>query len=258
MRGGYKMELHPAADEYELRLYIDRDYEPAMLSLFDKVLRPGDVVVDVGANLGLMTLHAAPLVGATGVVIAIEPHPEYHQRLIGNIALNHLTNVRPLATAVGAVSERRVIYDLPAVNIGRSSLIDPGTGGRRAGVVPVERLDMILADMGIGAVRLLKIDVEGFEFEVLKGAIETVRKHPIICMEFEMSLPTEGWDHFSSHDLVMDTGNFRCFRFAETKFKKSPLVEIRTKEAMKDLKYDNVVYISREMSSTLPSDLFLR
>jgi hypothetical protein len=66
MLDGSKLELYPSSDVHELHLYLERQYEPGTLSLFDKSLRPGDTMVDVGANLGLMTLRAARNVGNEG------------------------------------------------------------------------------------------------------------------------------------------------------------------------------------------------
>ncbi|MET4481495.1 FkbM family methyltransferase [Bradyrhizobium sp. F1.13.3] len=256
MLGGYKLLLQPARDEFERRMYRDREYEPATLSLLDKVLRPGDTMVDVGANLGLMSIHAAQRVTSNGRVVAIEPHPVYFKRLVDNVSLNGIKNVVAVNSAAGSAIEQRTIYDSPDVNIGRSSLIDPGVGGMVAGQVTVDTLDHLLSDARVRDVRLLKIDVEGFELEVLKGASETLKQLPIICMEFDVALPTGGWDHFSTHDLLMETSNYSCYRFKRTKFHSSPLVEVTKKQEMQSLKFDNLVYVPKSLIGDLPKGLF--
>lgn len=256
MRGGYRMELRPGADPHERQLYYRKTYEPATLSLFDRVLRPGDTVVDVGANLGLMTLHAALRVGPTGTVVAIEPHPFCFRRLVRNVALNDLGNVRPVQVAAGAVPERRTIYDFPAVNIGRSSLIPASLESKPAGEVSVNRLDTILAEIGIGDVRLLKIDVEGFELEVLKGAVDTLARQPVICMEVTSALSHGAGGTLGAHDLIMSSGLYSSYNFLFGKERASPLVEISDRSRLERQVHDNVVYIPHTLRSAFPRGLF--
>jgi hypothetical protein len=74
----------------------------------------------------------------------------------------------------------------------------------------VRRLDSVL--LALTSVRLLKIDVEGFEYQVLKGAEQTLQMLPIICMELDVLLPTENCDHLSAHDLIMSRNDYLCFR----------------------------------------------
>jgi FkbM family methyltransferase len=255
MRGGYLMNLEPQADPYERRIFLDRAYEPATLHLFDRVLRPGDTMVDVGANIGVMALHAALRVGPGGAVIAIEPHPRHHARLRENIALNELSNVLPIRKAMGESPCERTIFDSPNVNIGHASLIDPGDEGEAAGVVKIERLDRVLAECGVENVRLLKIDVEGFEREVLAGAPNLLARGPIICMEVEADMPTEGEDPFAAHDLIMGTGLYDSYRFAKSKFNASPLAPLADPRETASIS-DNVIYVPRALRETLPADLF--
>jgi FkbM family methyltransferase len=256
MRGGYAMALCPNADRFERRLYDARTYEPATLALFDGVLRPGDIAVDVGANLGLMTLHAAYLVGATGSVVAVEPHPVYFSRLIRNIELNNLTNVRAVQMAAGAAPELRTIYDVPSVNIGRSSLVRPNIASRPGGVVSVERLDKILSDLGIPRVRLIKIDVEGFEPKVIQGASEMLAGQPMVCMEVTSALNHEPEGPLAAHDMIMSTGLYDSFRFARGKGTVSALIKTTDREILATLEHDNVVYVPKTMQESLPKKMF--
>lgn len=237
-------------------MYWRGEYEPATLALFEKILRPGDIVVDVGANLGLMTLHASKEVGPSGKVIAIEAHPATYARLKRNLELNNCDNVSAFNFAAGASVEERAIFDVPSLNIGRSSLIAPDEDHSIGGIAKVKRLDDILDGIGILSVRLIKIDVEGFESEVIRGATRTIQLCPIICMEVVTSIPCEnGADPLGAHDLIMKTGLFDCYRFKGTKFTSSPLVRVSSRNDLSNM-HDNLIYIPISRLSDLPGDVF--
>lgn len=258
MRGGYRLVLHPNADRLERRLYDARTYEPATLALFDAVLRAGDTVVDVGANIGLMTLHAATCVGERGRVIAIEPHPNYHRRLVANAALNGLENVAAVRMAAGAESGQSTLYDVPSVNIGRSSLIVPDAPHAAAAMVEVAPLDAILARQRAGPVRVLKIDVEGFELQVLRGARALLAAAPIVCMEVTDGLPHGGDAPLAAHDALLATGLFAAYVFAHGKGRASPLVPVPDRAALARRRDDNLVYVPHALRDALPASLFAR
>ena len=80
------------------------------LHILGQILKPGDVVVDAGANIGTHTVAFAQAVGPNGLVVAFEPQRLVHQSLCGNIALNGLTNVTTLLAAVGAARGKRCSF----------------------------------------------------------------------------------------------------------------------------------------------------
>ena len=90
-------------------IYFD-DFEKAEQRFINKFLRPGDIFVDVGANIGLFTLIAAKLVGKRGHVYAFEPSSRIHQRLIDNIKLNNLTNVSCYQLALSDRDGEAILY----------------------------------------------------------------------------------------------------------------------------------------------------
>jgi FkbM family methyltransferase len=256
MSGGYKLSLRPNSDRHERQLYFDRCYEPATLALFSAVLRSGDTMVDVGANLGIMSLHASKSVGATGAVVAIEPHPVTFLRLVEHIRINDSRSIRPIQIAAGKEPGQSAIFDAPAVNIGRASLIDPGKGSEFAGKVTVDLLDNILASFGLESVRLLKIDVEGFEANVLKGATKTLTKQPVICMEVSASIQSSDNEPLAGHDIIMATGLYAAYTFRHGKGRASPLVDVSSRSQLARQVNDNVVYIPHSIRSELPIGLF--
>ena len=147
--------------------------------LFAQIVRPGDMVVEVGANIGAHTVHLARLVGATGRVHAYEPQRVIFQLLCANVALNGLFNVHTRHAAAGSSAGELHVPPLnyAAVNnFGGLSLTHEKIGEP----VPVICLD----SLALPSLKLLKVDVEGMEHEVLSGAREMIRQHrPFLYVE---------------------------------------------------------------------------
>src|SRR5262249_18542532 len=155
----YRLRFFPTA--LSCAMWTDPGARRADEAFFRRVLRPGDTVVDVGANVGTLTLTAAALVGPEGRVWAIEPHPRPLRYLCANVALNGFANVRTVHAAAGESDGLLRLTDSRLDDQNRVSADGPGVS------VPVRRLDDVVPE---GPVRLLKIDVEGFELFVLRGA----------------------------------------------------------------------------------------
>ncbi|WP_315852070.1 FkbM family methyltransferase [Tautonia rosea] len=143
------------------------------------MLQPGDLVVDIGANIGFFTLLAAQCVGASGRVLAFEPMPETNAdlreilTLIGSRTSSCMTTLRPIAMAT--------FYPGPVDHCGTSSL-RPVEGGRKAICVRTARFDGLLPQGQ--RVALVKIDVEGAEYHAIEGMIGQIeRDHPDLVVE---------------------------------------------------------------------------
>jgi FkbM family methyltransferase len=142
----------------------------------------GATVVEIGANIGSHSVALAKAVGPTGRLIAIEPQRIIHQHLSATISLNALTNVECHWTGCGAESGELVVPPMDYFaeypqNFGSVSLVAGGEGER----VPVVRLDDLMAGRRTS---LIKIDVEGMEAEVLRGAAGVIAvSRPIIYTE---------------------------------------------------------------------------
>ncbi len=148
--------------------------------LMTALLRPGDTALDIGANVGTVTLPLARQVGPTGQVFAFEPQRLIFQALCAALALNGLTNVRAVHAAVGRDSGT---IRVPALDPGRPGnygafVVRPEeTVGEKVACLTVDALELRRCD-------LMKIDVEGQDFEVLLGAEHTVaRCRPHVYME---------------------------------------------------------------------------
>jgi FkbM family methyltransferase len=138
--------------------------------MFALLLQPGDVVLEVGANIGAHTLPLARAVGAAGRVYAIEPQRRLFQMLCANLALNDLRNVHVRQQGLGAAPEVLRVSTPAAsapANYGGVSLARQGEES-----VEVVTLDHLRFDR----LDLIKIDVEGMEEAVLRGGVETIRR----------------------------------------------------------------------------------
>ena len=159
------------------RVIYFRVWEPNLTDFVRRTLRPGDVFVDVGANIGYFSLLAARLVGPAGGVVAIEASPAMTRVLSGNIARNRATNVRIANVAaterVGMVS----LYAGAVGNAGTASIL-AGRGPAKEADVPCAPLSTILRRAEAAAVRLIKIDIEGSEAPVLRDILANLDHFP--------------------------------------------------------------------------------
>lgn len=150
------------------------------LELLLRFCRRGDVVVDVGANIGSHTVAFARAVGESGEVVAFEPQRMPFQMLCGNVALNGLGNVRALQKGAGDQTGRATVPKLSwhePHNWGAVSLGKPEAGGESVEVATLDGLHL-------ESCRLIKIDVEGMEPRVIRGAAEVIRRcRPFLFVE---------------------------------------------------------------------------
>jgi FkbM family methyltransferase len=156
--------------------------DPDIWAFIETCVGPGAVFVDAGANIGAYTLPAARLVGPAGRVIAFEAHPLTFALLKRNVEDNGLRQAMTVNEALGETPGTLHIA-FTSANPGETHI----AAAHEAGVaVPVTPLDAALARAGVGAVDYLKIDVEGFELAVLRGALETLRGSPSIIVQTEL------------------------------------------------------------------------
>lgn len=167
-------------------LYFHRSYEPEMVSLLDRLLKPGMVMIDAGANIGELTVRAARRVGPAGRVLAVEASPAVHARLARNVERNGFSDrVTLVAAAVSDADGEVEFYVSPGVDSLSSSLYRPSEGGGHTTRVVARRLDAIARQHGLQRVDVLKLDVEGAEFAALDGARELLASPAAPAVIFE-------------------------------------------------------------------------
>ncbi len=150
-------------------------YEPDQQQLLRSLVKPGMVVYDIGANAGFFTLALSRLVGADGRVLAFEPMPANTVKILRHLRLNRIANVTLFQVAVGRQST------LCAFDTGPDDYQGRVTQGDSLLQVPVIGLDELLAN-GKPAPDLLKMDIEGGEFDALNGALGLLRLHKTIFL----------------------------------------------------------------------------
>lgn len=153
-----------------------------MLAYLERILRPGDVVVDVGASIGVVALLAAKI-GCR--VLAIEAERGNYDRLRGNIVLNEL-EVEPLRIAITDHPGTATLYVFPPHRRGHHTLARDDAAIARQ-TVECTTIDEFLESRGIERVDLLKVDVEGAEPEVFAGAAGSLARGAIRRIVFEIS-----------------------------------------------------------------------
>jgi FkbM family methyltransferase len=152
-------------------IYFFDVWEPHITALLDTQLREGDVFVDVGANIGYYSLCAARLVGDSGHVYALEASPSIYERLCRHISLNDLHNVSPVHCAVWDSEGELDIFLGPGKNEGNTSL-HPSPNRKHESKVRAAPLSALLDKGDIGRVKMVKIDVEGAETQVIRGIVD--------------------------------------------------------------------------------------
>ncbi len=159
-------------------------HEPLTTRLVQQEVEPGMVVLDVGANMGYYVLLEARAVGQQGTVYALEPVPVTFQILKRNIALNHLTNVYLFQMALGAEDGEATMYVMKKLNWSHLAhdrwpsrrLQHLRAHARTTIQVPIRTLDTFLKEAEIPRVNFLRMDVEGFEVDIIQGGLAALTR----------------------------------------------------------------------------------
>jgi FkbM family methyltransferase len=207
-RTAFGVSLRLDLEDYTQRTIFYDAFEVEELNFLRLILWPGDVLLDAGAGAdGIFTLVGAQAVGAAGEVHAFEPVPSNYRRLTENIALNRFGNVRANRMAVGAKpgSITLALTEDMARASGRemSGFYAVGPGLREA-TAPVVPLDAYLAENLPGRqVRVLKMDIEGYEPTAIAGLSSTLARGGVDVMMIEVSVYALARQGSAIADLVM-------------------------------------------------------
>lgn len=185
---------------------LGRFYDLPTQLCMKRMLARGDWMLDIGANIGMITLWGAYLVGPGGRIDAIEPNPECCQRIRRAIEENGIVNTHVHQLALGSAAGEAILR-LAEEHTGTATLGVLDRPALKELPVSVAACDQLFAGLEHGSrpLRLIKMDVEGYECEVLRGMTETIRQHrPFIITEIEEQLlrragssPAELWGMMS-------------------------------------------------------------
>jgi FkbM family methyltransferase len=171
-------------------------WEPNISYWIGRILRPGDVCIDVGANIGYDTLLASSIVGAAGKVVAIEAAPRIFGLLEHNVRVNRASNVRLVNAAVSDRRQTLTLYSGGVRNLGATTTL-ASRGFPIETTVEAWALAQLLSPEEIAGAKLIKIDIEGGELPVLTGLLTEVSRFPsemVVIVEASWQDNPAGWE----------------------------------------------------------------
>jgi FkbM family methyltransferase len=206
--GGIKLYLDPLTQLGATLLQTDT-YEPDTEAIFRKWIRPGFTVLDVGANEGYFSILAAQLVGPDGHVIAVEPQTRCVEIIRRNLLANSAGNCSIVEAALGPSDSSAKILLMPALNTGASSLVRKYRWSNQWTPVRMLGASTLLRETGATRFDFVKLDVEGYEPEVVCGLLPLINagRIGIILIDFHHSiLKQRGMNAADIRKKLIDAG----------------------------------------------------
>lgn len=219
-QGGERMRT-PADLKYtSITAFLLRDWVEPELRELDRLLRPGDVFIDVGANIGLYALKAARLVGPTGRVLALEPGEAAFGHLTSNLAMNAYPWARALKLAASDRDGEAVLHHVPLGDDPQAFSLIANAATTDGETVRTLTLDSLVARENLWRIDLIKIDVEGAEPMVIAGATRVLcQLRPAVIFECNAWINAGGASGAASEtwDMLAEA-NYRFFRLTDGLF----------------------------------------
>ncbi|HEY3402089.1 MAG TPA: FkbM family methyltransferase [Ohtaekwangia sp.] len=222
----YNLRIHLySKDLIDHKILFTGAYEPQTNWVLINNIKAGSVVVEAGANSGTETLLISRLVGEGGSVFAFEPVPHVLKKLKDNLSLNSIANVQVVPMALGETDGNISFYiqspDHPNQGMGSKNTVDSGLEKID---VQQKKIDTLHAEGVFNKLDFLKMDVQGAELDILKGALKTIEKYkPGIFLE-----AADGWsnvtrifDHLESldYEVFLITNEYRLDRMERNNLK---------------------------------------
>jgi FkbM family methyltransferase len=251
----FKIKIEPIKDNgIERSLYYTGTYEKGSLDVLKNVLKKGDVFIDVGANIGMMSLFASEIVGDNGKVICFEPNPITRAILIENIQENNFKNIEVSHYAIGSKSENATIYDRWDTNRGSATLIKPEFETESYDVSVIKLSEY---DLNSKKIAMIKIDVEGYELEVLKGIEDIISSEnaPMLMVEYsDLRINKNDGNTYEIYDFIKNSNSYRFFKNEGSKSRVSKLIEIFGHQDLPN--HDNIYCFLDKHISEIPTNIF--
>ncbi|MEH2496233.1 FkbM family methyltransferase [Bradyrhizobium sp. AZCC 1678] len=227
MRGklhGYEMSLDLSNWSNRQTYFLGRFYDlPTQLVLLSS-LRPSDTFVDIGANEGMISLLASRLVGDHGRVLAFEPNPVPRAIFTSAIERNGIENIHVFSFGLGS-REEVLTLKVPKGNSGEASFAKSNYSSNDLNKVECQ-LKVADGMLRAEAPRLIKIDVEGFEFNVLNGLSETLKQHrPGLILEMSGQLARNAETSLAEISTFLRDRHYRPYMLAIRSRRKLQLID---------------------------------
>lgn len=198
-------------------VYLFGVWEPHLTHWLRRRLAPGDVFVDVGANVGVFSVLASRLVGDQGRVVAIEASPDFHTRLLQQARLNGCGNIRALNTAVSDGRTTLTFVLASSHNMGANSIVPYDGPAEATFAIEARPLAELLEPEEIARARVIKIDVEGAEGSAVRGlapVLDRLRPDAEITVEVTPDRMARLGDRASDLLRTMADAGFHVYRLA--------------------------------------------
>lgn len=238
---GIYLEINPSYDSgVEQALYWYGTYENGVLDFLQKNLNANDTFIDVGANIGLMSIYVSKLPQKV-TTHAFEANPNTFEILKRNVQLNDSEEIVLHEIALGEKEGEGIIYEDQAQNRGGASLIldEQNTTNFKVAIKPLDSFQL--------NPKIIKIDVEGYELFVLKGAVETIKKYqPILIFEvqsFDTKYKNVVVEGKTIVEFIRNLGTYNFYKFKGSSARKSKLVFLEKDEDFPS--FENIIAIPK-------------
>jgi len=206
---GGKFRLHPDSHDAGRMIYFNTEIDPQEMAFLRRYLRPGDNVIDAGANVGIYTVFCAALIG-DGRILAFEPDPTNGDRLRENITLNRLNNV---TVRQSAISDYIGTADFTQGADSGNALYSLKTYDRPPQTVEITTLDK---EIGADTYQLCKMDVEGAEWAAFKGTAESLARNnpPVWLVELSERITARAGGSVQGIEEWLKERGYSLWRYA--------------------------------------------
>jgi FkbM family methyltransferase len=241
---GHKMYLDEADS---LKLSWGGSHEPFETQFFEENIKPGDVVVDIGANIGYYTLYFAKKVSSQGHIYAFEPDPVNFELLEKNIEINGYKNITAVNKALSNKNEKLKLY-ICEENRGDHRTYD-SQQGREFVEINATHLDDYFADID-NHIDLIKMDIQGAEYKAIQGMEEILRKNQGVKLVIEFwpyGLSLAGTDAKDLFSLLQDLG-FSIFEISEKNrsIQETTIEKLLQLITVENQRFTNLLCVKRE------------
>ena len=201
----FRLKVNLANPEHQYLYFYGTHDERYIVTKLRKIIKPGDTCWDIGANIGFYTCLLATKVGDNGRVVAFEPASRTYGYLKENVSLNQFTNVTVVNKGLGDKQEQRHLYYSEARLAEGTASLKYAEGRTASERVTLDTIDNLFRELS--APNFVKIDVEGYQLEVLKGAEYYLKTHaPLLIAELKDVGETNREAFTEIEDYVTDLG----------------------------------------------------
>lgn len=202
---GFQLEANLANPEHQYLYFYGTHDERYVVTKFLKIIKPGDICWDIGANIGFYTCLLASQVERTGAVVAFEPASRTCDYLHENVSLNQFTNATVVNKGLGDKVEQRSLYYSEAGLTEGTASLKYAEGRVASESVTLDTIDNLIGELQVPD--FIKIDVEGYQLEVLRGGEHCLKTHaPLLMAELKDVGEMNSGDFSEIEAYVADLG----------------------------------------------------